>query len=409
MKSKIVLWGENDKAEKQLLALELMEKENEVKIHSFPQDVATEEFYNAMMEKWREGQEVDFPENHKTETRTLTATGSILPDDLKVDKEDIITRAQAEWHFIVLSSKLYDIYETELADIEDKVKSLVKFEKPIWNEMIGYWDKVQEQVKEKNLFRDHAGALKQRTNVVFDSLKKMRKELDQEFEKGSKEVKSKFFEALDDIEGKIEKKLSLGPIFGELKKLQSDLKGEKLTRNDRNSIWNRIDKAFKQAKENRGENPNENNGSQLERVEKRYQGLLGAIDKMQKSINRDQSDLDFQDKRINNADGQLEAQLRQARVEVIKERIRSKGEKLDDMLKTKVMLEGKIEKEKAKEAKRAQQQKVEEAKEAVKEKIAAESTQHISDEEAKKLEEAAAKIKASKRPVTPVELPKEEE
>jgi hypothetical protein len=54
MRRKLVLWGSNEKDEKLLVALELLEKENVVNIFTFPENVATEDFYKSMSEKLKE-------------------------------------------------------------------------------------------------------------------------------------------------------------------------------------------------------------------------------------------------------------------------------------------------------------------------------------------------------------------
>lgn len=395
MKRKIVLWGENEKDEKLLLGLELLEEANEVVIYKFPMEIATEEFYQTMMDKWRNGEEVAFPTGYEEEKRPLKMSEQILPDNIKVERTDIITRAQAEWHFIVLSSKLYTMYESELSDLEDKINDLSEYSSQVWNEMKNFWDKVQGQVHDRSLFRGHANELKDRTNKLFERLKELRKTKDAEFNTKSSEIKNKFLEELADIEEKLDKKLGLKPLFSQLKTLQSRLREEPMTRSDNNTVWNRIDKAFKTVKELRYGDKGDQPSTGFDRVKRRYDGLLNAIDKMEKSIKRDKNDLEFQDKRINNADGQLEMQLRQAKVQVIQERIRSKQEKLDDMNKTKTMLENKMVKEQQKLDEIERKKEVEKAKAAAKEKIAAQIEEKKEDLEdmSDQLENAAAEIK----------------
>ena len=107
MKTRIVLWGENAQDEKILIAVELLEKENQVKVTTFPELIATEEFYTKMMNIWREGNELPFPEEHTEIIRELSITESLLPDDIKTMRSDILNRAKTEWHFVVLSCLLY--------------------------------------------------------------------------------------------------------------------------------------------------------------------------------------------------------------------------------------------------------------------------------------------------------------
>jgi chromosome segregation ATPase len=400
MRRKLVLWGTNEKDEKMLVALELLENENVVNIFTFPEKIATEDFYKKMSENWKNDQEVEFPDGFQKIERKLSVSDSLLPDEIRVERPDLITRAQAEWHFVVLSSKLYGLYKSEIEDFKDKIESLSEYDNKIWEELKNFWSKVQNQVNDRNLFREHAASLRERTNGLFDKLKSLKKVLESEYETRSKSALETFSKELNDIEQKVEQGLGLNPLFEDLKKLQQKIKNIQFTKDDRNEMWDKIDAAFKSIKEKRG-NQNEAHAQHAaSRIQKRYDGLVGAVQKMQKSIQIDQRELDFQNKKVEDSDGQLESQLRKAKIRMIEERISSKQEKLDDMLKTKVDLESKLEKEKKKMAKLEKQEKIEEAKEIVKQKIAdnISETQKEMDKISDKLTMAAENIKSQKKP-----------
>jgi peptidoglycan hydrolase CwlO-like protein len=121
---------------------------------------------------------------------------------------------------------------------------------------------------------------------------------------------------------------------------------------------------LKLIKERRFGNNAINDTSAVDRMERRYEGLIGAIEKMQQSIERDKDDLQFQKKKIAATDGQLEAQIRQAKINMIAERIKSKEEKMAEMIQTKDDLEGKMSSQKERDAKRATSQAHYEAKKA---------------------------------------------
>jgi hypothetical protein len=393
MRSRIVLWGTNDKEERVLLALELIAEENMVNIHSFPEKSATEIFYNLMMNEWRQGHDVEFPEGHEVVKRPLTASDTILPDHLKVQRADVITRAQTEWHFIVLSAKLYQAYKDEVEDFKERVAGLKEFESGMWEELKGFWTKVQSQVHDRNLFREHAEHLRNETNSLFDSLKEMRRSIDQKLKEQSEVISKKYHESLDVIEKKIEGGLGLKPLFEELKKLQNDFKNSDIVRRDREKLRKRIDKAFKAVKQKRFGDTDTGSDNKLSRLTRRYDGLIRAIGKMKSSIGRDKKDIEFEEKRISNTDGQLEAQIRTAKLKMIRERINSKQEKLDEMLKIQSTLDSQI----ANETEKAEKIKMMAAAQAAAKAKIADDIAHDKDErvdDAEQLKKAAEKNKS---------------
>lgn len=394
MKTKIVMWGINEKDEKLLLGIELLERENKIGIHTFSEKDSTEEFYNKMMNIWRDGGEVPFPEGHKFIIRDLKMAENLLPDDISTDRTDIINRAKTEWHFVILSNKLSESLKEEIEDIGDRISKLTEYDPAIWEEMKTFWSKVQVQLRDKNLFREHANDLKDMTNNLFEKMKDLKKSMDNEFDHVSQGLLGSFIAKLDEIEEKINKGLGLQPIFNELKGLQIQFRDTNFNRKDRNKAWKKLDSAFKKVKEKKY-GDNQGDTSSLTRVNRRYDGLLAAINKMQTSINRDKKEIEFQQDRIDSTDGQLEAQLRQAKLAMIDERIKSKDEKLQEMLRTKEELESKIQMEAKKELKRQEHDEIKREKEGVKAQIAAQIKESQSDlvENSERLAKAAAAIK----------------
>ena len=355
MKTKLVLWGTNAQDERVLIAMQLRAADNKVEIWTFPEAITTPEFAQQMLNEWRNSTaQLEFPEGGTHVVKELTVAESILPEDLKAERADLVQRAQSEWNFIVLSTKLHESYKSELAGIQDKINQLTDYSGEAWDSLKGFWDKVQEQLRDRNLFREHADVLRDGTNNLFDQLKKMRTSMSNEFEENSKSLFSQFNAVLDEIEKKVEQGIQRFPdIFEDLKKTQSQFRDKKLKREHSNDIWNRIDSLFKTVKEKKFGTNAINDGSAGERLARRYEGLIGAMDKMQDSIDRDKDELDFQTKRVNNSTGQLEAQIRQAKIEMIVERVKSKQEKLDEMLATKSEVEFKMNNYKEKEARKA--------------------------------------------------------
>jgi DNA repair exonuclease SbcCD ATPase subunit len=400
MKSKLVLWGKDSNGQKVLIATELNEDTNKVTTYWFNDDAVTEDFNGKMLGAWRDHQAVEFPEKHGKESFELTLTGSIIPAGFSVDKDELLKRYQSECHFLVLSKKLNDSYNSELTEIKERLARLEKYEQSAWEELKGFWDKVQKQVQERNLLREQGNALRERTNELFTQLKELRTKLDEDFKNKSAALFSEFNESLALVDRQIQEGKRLKPIFEELKQFQKSIRDAQLTREHRSKIWDKLDKIFKIVKDKRFGEEGMGDGSAMERLQKRYAGLLEAIKKMEESIDRDKQDLGFQNKMVEGSEGQLEAQLRQAKVVMIEERVNSKSEKLKEMLSTKADLERRMNVEKDREQKRIEMQKVEEAKKEVQQKIAqeiSEATSSVDPELAQKLEKAAEELKSRKK------------
>jgi len=397
MKPRLVLWGNDAQDARVLIALELQAEENKVNMYTFPENVVTEEFHQKMMDEWRDGNPLDFPDPYTQSEHELSVSEGLLPEEFKVERDDVVQRAQTEWHFMVLSTKLSASYTSELNELKEKVEQLEKYDSNIWEELKSFWNKVQNQVRERNLLREHSDSLRDTVNDLFARMKELRAKLDEEFDRISKENHDSFMEELSAIEQKVADGMRLAAIFDELKALQRKFRNAKLGRSDRSKVWERLDAAFKTVKEKRFGPESANDRSPFERLQRRYNGLIAAIEKMERSIQRDRNDLEFQGRKIERTDGQLEAQIRQAKIKMIEERIRSKEEKLGEMMKTKGELEQRMENERRKEEER---KKREEAKKAAEEKIKQDMKEREKalEEESDKLEKAAEAISGENTP-----------
>jgi chromosome segregation ATPase len=412
MKQKLVLWGSNTEGQKLMMALQLRAQDNKVDLWTFPEENATEDFYSKMLNEWRSGQEVEFPQPYTHTERDLSLSESLLPDHLKAEQPDLITRAQTEWHFTVLSTKLSEMFQSELADIKEKVGKLKDFDNKVWDDLKSFWDKIQQQVTEKNLLREHTETLREGTNQLFTDLKNLRKQAESKAKETSTTLLADFNAALDKVEEKINNNQRIQGIFDELKQLQQKLKDQNLLREHRNKLWERIDKLFKSVKEQRFGKTPEETGSAVERIQRRLDGLVEAITRMDQSIKRDEDELNFQQRRNERANNQLEVEIRKAKVQMVQERLRSKQEKLAEMNKTRGELERKIENEKSRETKRAEQAAQEAQRKAVEEQVKAriqEESKHNLESKAEELQKAANALHATPEPKDAESNPAEEE
>ncbi len=403
MKNKIVVWGTNAAEEKVLIALELKAEDNKVLLYTFPEAAVTDAFYNQMMNDWKNDKPVEFPE-HTVIERPLAITDSLLPDDLKSDdRSGVLQRAQTEWHFVVLSTKLHQAYQQELAEFKEKIAALQNFDEGIWEDLRAFWDKVQEQTRERNLFRSHADSLRDNINELFEKLRLLRNQMQQEAKSASQMVYDAFIARLEEIEQRIAAgSAKISTVFEDLKVIQRDYRDAKMTNEHRNRLWDRIDKAFKAAKERRF-GPSVNEGSIADRLERRIAGLKEAAQRIQDSIRRDEEDLEFQNRKIATTEGQLEAQIRVAKIKMIEERLNVKREKLKEVLGTLSGLERQLAKSKEKEAARAAKEAERQRFEAAKAAAQAEIAQQVAA--AKDAGQAHTELTPADAPTPPEEVP----
>lgn len=397
MNSKLVLWGANAQDEKILIAMELLAEENKVKILTFPDKIVTDQFYEKMRNDWREGKAVEIVEGFTEEIRDLTASETLLPEHIKVERTDLVERKQLEWHVLVLSSKMYQQFKSELESIKEKVDRLETFDSAQWENLKAFWSKVQAQIKDGILSRGYANELRKGSDELFDKLKVLRKKLDEEYRSVAKENFDWFTTRLDAVEKKIEEGLKLSGVFDELKDLQRKFHNTKFTREFRDKVWNRIDGSFKAVKEKKYGKNASNENSALGRINNRYEGLIKAIKRSEYSRDRDLKDLEYEKRRIQNTDGQLEAQIREAKIKMINQRLKFKEDKLKEMYKTREHLDGKMAKLKEKEKMdKIRKEKAAAAKAKIQEEVK-QTKEQMDDATKQKLASAAEEINASKK------------
>lgn len=411
MRTRLVVWGTNNKDERVLLGISLNPDENKINLVAIPSKDCTEEFYNKMLSQWREGIDLELPASTEKRSLELTMSDSILPEDFRVERSDMIQRAQMEWHFLVLSTKLYRNFKSELEDMGNKIKSLDNYEKSVWDELKGLWDGIQKHIFDRNILRDHSDSLREKSNALFEELKKLRSLVEAEVSEKSTAILNAFNSKLEEINQRLESGGVIKLIFDDLKKIQEEFKSKTLVREDRNKLIKKLDEAFNAVREKRNshsaskeDSDTQGTSGALSRMSSRMKGLEDALRKIEKSIEYDQKDIDFENKRIQSSQGQLEAQIRVAKIKMIEDRIKSKKEKLDELNKIKLTLEKTSDSLKKKEEKRLKKQEenfhrkeeVEKVRARFEEEIQAKQAEHIEDHE--KLEKAAEEIKQSKRP-----------
>lgn len=396
MKDKIVFWGTNEKNQNVLVTLRLRAADNKVDIWMFDRAKITPEFAEKIFEDWENIDPKILPEPYEYLEHDMSSP-SILPDTILANNTDMINRAEKEWYVKILATKLSMKLQEEVVQLGEQVSSMVKYDKDTWALAKDYWDKINKHFQSRDLTREQTANLRDMINKAFDKLKKLRKNSNEEFEQKAKENADIVLKKINAIVGEVANSRNLNGLFDTLKQMQLDLRKTRLTQELDRTVRDKMNEAFQLVKEARRNHRNN-------RLNNRIKGLDNAIFRMEKSTRRDEEDLAFQNRRVQASEGKLEKQLREAKIVMIEERLKSKKVKLEDMYKTMKELKDRIRQDEEREIEREKQEKIKaeqrakreaarKAKKAARAKAAAEA------EAAQKLKEqqeaeAAAKAKA---------------
>jgi len=378
MKNKLAVWGTKADNERVLVALELQAETSKVNLYLFSEAILEEPFIKFMLHEWRDSPKAnEFPEGYEVMVRDLSVTEGLLPDDIKVTRTDLVLRAHTEWQFAVLSAKMLEAYRQELAEFKEKVAALTDYDNGLFDNLRAFWDKVQSQSRERNLVREHADELRDGANELFENMKEMRKRMNSAFDNASKSAYVSVGNTLAEVEKKIvEGGIKFNVLFAELSQIQREYHKSQMSNEHRNKLWNRLDKAFKALKE-RQFGPQANAGTPVERNEKRLSGLEDVMKRVEYSIKRDEEELVFQQEKVNTSEGQLEAQIRMAKIKMIGERITVARVRLEEITATRKGIQNTVnsmqEKEARIAARKAELEAIEVKKAAIKSEIEAET------------------------------------
>lgn len=328
VKNKFATRALNAKDEPILVTMELHLHTMDVTIKSFGIGTIPDAEIDHLINKWMSGDEVNFPEGMIEEKRAFTDE-TLLPDTIKVDgKSGAIRQLQNEWSYLLLNTKLFEQFHTELDMIKQKAGEIKGYSHELFDQSKAFWEKILEYKKEREISQEKLNFFKEEINTVFDHLKFLKESLLKEKDELSEKIKTEFDEKLSQIDSKLEEGgVHFKNLMDELKDMQSKLRSEDVKRDIKNILFDNIQSTFERIKVKRDNVLGGANNS-------RISGLQTVLDRIQKTLDLDKKDLDFNLKKLNVVNNKLELQLREAKIKVLKDRIRSKEEKVADINKT---------------------------------------------------------------------------
>lgn len=334
MQQHLVLWGYMGADKKVLLAIYLVEEENRVMIHAFPQDEVDKTLQDQLF-AWKNGAPFQFPESEWI-WKIDAHSESILPREIRVDKPEFIQRAQIDWGKLLMSSKLFKVFKEEIVLHKTLVSSSPDFNQEYWTKTQELWSKYAENRKTRDLTWEQTELLKAEVDETFDILKAQKKK---SYDK-QKSATQEFAKKIESQLGKL-KSQSIYPeewpkIYEGLKSIQSELKTSPLPFFSKKPLFNKIDEIYQSLKSYKNTQSNTHTKERLENLNR-------ILSKIQNSLEKDKESKALQEEKLqhyiknNNSNNEWGGLL-----QIVQSRIDEKEAKVADIQKTIRQLEKKL-------------------------------------------------------------------
>jgi len=305
------------------LAFELLEEAFLVSLSIIPKAA----FSNEQLEQWAAGEAIQLPKGTVTVQPNLNED-SILPADIKSEETGKIRAKQNEWAYRLLTNKLWESYLIELEALKKQASELTSYSRSLFDDAKSFWERVLEHKKERDISQSKLDEIKEEVNKIFEVLKELRKNEGAQYEQSSAKLRDEILALIETFKTKLVEGAQFKELFEELKQMQLGIRGKRFTKSDDNNIRKAFDAAFQQLNEARNSFASNKNSSRIENLSK----IVGS---MEKSLQRDKTDLDYYTKKINNPKANaLEVQLVKLKLNMIQEAISSKEVKIADIHKT---------------------------------------------------------------------------
>ena len=355
MQQRIVMWGEIGTDNNALITIELKEAETKVYIYAFPKEMATKELQDQIFVEWKNGGDIVFPET--TYQWIIDANqDNILPENVKVDRPELITQAQNKWSRKLMSAKVLQLLTEETELILQNIDSIQNYDQQIWDKAKKQWDKIADYQKKGEITWEQTSLLKEKINLVFDALKAV-KRITSEHDVEQSRVLAKAFDAqISGLQSQLIYPDQWKKLLDDLKKIQDEIKEAPIRWNNKRSLYDKINLIYDDLKKYRA---TENINKSKSRITKLKQILAGVVE----SIEREKDNYNMQVEKMQHyTRGRMQLDEIKNRFNYILDRIKEKENKAADIKKT----IAEVEKLLAKETYRQEQQQKEKAKEATK-------------------------------------------
>lgn len=322
-----MMWGEVGTDQKVLFAIQLKEDENKVHIYGFPKEKVTKEIQDKLFSEWKNGGAFDFPEDIY-HWQVSASEDNLLPEEVRVDRPEIVIAAQAAWGKKIMSARLNEVLVEEANLIEQKLESIQDYDQQLWDKTKELWAKISDYRKKGELSWEHTDVLKSKINAIFDGLKAV-KRID--VEKTDEESVHNFKEFLRKIEEQTAKLIypdEWDKVFDNLKVIQADIKDYALSWRHKRVLFDKLNDTFLDLRKYK-------KTEFINKTKDRIKNLNTTIGGIVSSVQRDKENYQTQfEKLMHYTRGKLSETEAAQRLGYILDRIKEKEDKIKNIKDT---------------------------------------------------------------------------
>jgi len=348
MNTRLVLWGEIGTDRKALVALYLDEVAAKIHIYALPKEEVTKEIQDALFVEWKNGGEFSFPED-ALHWEIDANSDSILPEEVKVDRVDIVLQSQHKWGKKLMSSKINQLLTDEVKLLEEKTAVLAEYEQAAWDRAKTQWEKIASYQKKNEISWEQTMVLKDKINTIFEALKAIKRINNENEDQANVALIKKYEKQIEELQSKLIYNDQWKYIFDELKKIKAELKDASLRWNHKRNIYNHINVVFDDLRKYRMTEVVSKTQDRILQLNKILKGLKDSIARDNESYQQQVEKMQHYTR------GKLSVEELQQRFGNILERTKEKETKADGIQQTIVQLKAQIDKEKKQHEEREQQ------------------------------------------------------
>ncbi|MCC6582501.1 MAG: hypothetical protein IT271_02245 [Chitinophagales bacterium] len=359
MNTRLVLWGEIGTDRKALIAIHLDEETAKIHIHAFPKEEVTKEIQDAVFVEWKNGGEFTFPEN-AIHWEIDANSDTILPEEVKVDRLDVVLQSQHKWGKKLMSSKINQLLTDEVKLLEEKASVVAEYDQSLWDKAKAQWEKIASYQKKNEISWEQTTVLKDKINSVFEALKAVKRINNENEDQANAVLVKNYYKRIEDLQSKLIYSDQWKFIFEELKKIQTELKDAAIRWNHKRNIYNQVNAIFDDLRKYRMTEV-------VSKTQGRIAQLTKILDGLKDSIKRDNESYQMQVEKMQHyTRGKLSVDELKSRFGDILNRTKEKETKAEGIKQTIGQLKADIEKEKKQHQEREEQRIKREQEEAAK-------------------------------------------